>query len=118
MSTAGSVNDIAGSTVELPATDPPAPADARRFALWVTCAGVILIALIIAADSYEAWQDYRTALAQNERTQLALSRAVAEQTARMVQEIDVVLVDLAGWRSTAETLGASTQDLEQHLKVE
>jgi signal transduction histidine kinase/CheY-like chemotaxis protein len=69
--------------------------DSRRLQRWVTGAGVLLIALMVGADSYEAWQDYRTAIMRSEDTQLAIARATAEQTARMVQEIDVVLADQA-----------------------
>jgi len=69
--------------------------DSRRLQRWVTGAGVLLIALMVGADSYEAWQDYRTAILHSEDTQLAIARATAEQTARMVQEIDVVLADQA-----------------------
>jgi signal transduction histidine kinase/CheY-like chemotaxis protein len=64
---------------------------------WVTIAGITLIALIVAADSYEAWQDYVRVITDNERMQTALSRAVAEQTARMVQEVDIALSSNPGW---------------------
>jgi signal transduction histidine kinase/ActR/RegA family two-component response regulator len=69
--------------------------DSRPLQRWVTGAGVLLIALLVGADSYEAWQDYRTAILRSEDSQLAIARATAEQTARMVQEIDVVLADQA-----------------------
>lgn len=69
--------------------------DSRRLQRWVTGAGVLLVVLMVGADSYEAWQDYRTAILRSEDTQLAIARATAEQTARMVQEIDVVLADQA-----------------------
>lgn len=69
--------------------------DSRRLQRWVTGAGVLLVALMVGADSYEAWQDYRIAIQRSEDTQLAIARATAEQTARMVQEIDVVLADQA-----------------------
>lgn len=62
---------------------------------WVTSAGVLLIVLLVGADSYEAWQDYHTAIRSSEDTQMAIARATAEQTARMVQEIDVALADQA-----------------------
>jgi signal transduction histidine kinase/ActR/RegA family two-component response regulator len=62
---------------------------------WVTGIGVLLVVLIVGADSYEAWQDYRSTVERSEDTELALGRAIAEQTARMVQEIDVVLADQA-----------------------
>jgi signal transduction histidine kinase/CheY-like chemotaxis protein len=69
--------------------------DSRRLQRWVTGAGVLLVVLMVGTDSYEAWQDYRTAILHSEDTQLAIARATAEQTARMVQEIDVVLADQA-----------------------
>jgi len=69
--------------------------DSRRLQRWVTGAGVLLVVLMVGADSYEAWQDYRIAILHSEDTQLAIARATAEQTARMVQEIDVVLADQA-----------------------
>ena len=69
--------------------------DSRPLQRWVTGAGVLLIVLMVGADSYEAWQDYQTAILRSEDSQLAIARATAEQTARMVQEIDVVLADQA-----------------------
>jgi signal transduction histidine kinase/ActR/RegA family two-component response regulator len=64
---------------------------------WVTVAGIALIVLIIAADSYEAWQDYVRVVTDNQHMQTAVSRAVAEQTARMVQEVDIALSSNPGW---------------------
>ena len=71
--------------------------DASALRRRVTVAGIALIVLIIAADSYEAWQDYVRVTTDNARTQTALSRAVAEQTARMVQEVDIALSSNPGW---------------------
>lgn len=64
---------------------------------WVMIAGITLIVLIIGADSYEAWADYRRVAADNRNLEVALSRAVTEQTARMIQEVDVVLSSYAAW---------------------
>ena len=79
----------------------PAPAgiraDAGSLRRWVTIAGIALIVLIIAADTYEGWQDYRRVITDNENLQVALSRAVTEQTARMVQEVDIALSSYAAW---------------------
>jgi signal transduction histidine kinase/CheY-like chemotaxis protein len=58
---------------------------------WVMIAGIALIALIIGADSYEAWADYRRVMTDSQHLEVALSRALAEQAARMIQEVDVVL---------------------------
>ena len=59
--------------------------------------------LIIAADTYEGWQDYRRVIADNENLQVALSRAVTEQTARMVQEVDIALSSYAAWPAIGTT---------------
>jgi signal transduction histidine kinase/CheY-like chemotaxis protein len=69
--------------------------DAWPLQRWVTGAGVLLIVLMVGADSYEAWLDYHNAIRSSEDTQMAIARATAEQTARMVQEIDVALADQA-----------------------
>ena len=69
--------------------------DSRPLQRWVTGAGVLLIILMVGADTYEAWGDYQTAIQRSEDSQLAIARATAKQTARMVQEIDVVLADQA-----------------------
>ena len=63
----------------------------------MTIAGIALIGLIIGADTFEGWQDYLRVMGDNERLQVALGRAVTEQTARMVQEIDIALSSIADW---------------------
>ena len=92
-------------------------AQASTLRRWVTIAGVGLIAMIVAADSYEAWQDYRTAVADNQRAQVALCRALAEQTDRMVQEIDLVLTDYAQWRESPQGAQADEQALRDRLRT-
>ena len=100
----------------------PAPPTATQRGIaplqrWVTAAGIGLIVLIVAADSYEAWQDYRRVVAENEHVMTALSRALTEQTARLVQEVDVVLTDYAAWRTSADGLQADRDSLVSRLKV-
>jgi signal transduction histidine kinase/ActR/RegA family two-component response regulator len=82
---------------------------------WVTVAGILLIVLIIVADTYEGWQDYRTAISDNDRSQLELGRALAEQTSRMLQEVDLVLTDYAAWEMSAEGRAATADKLRSHL---
>jgi len=81
----------------------------------VTVAGVALILLIVAADSYEAWQDYRRVIADNEHIMLALNRALTEQTERLVQEVEVVLADYAAWTTSAEGRAADQRTLVARL---
>ncbi len=68
----------------------------------VTVAGIALILSIVGTDTYEAWQDYRRVVSDNERTLVALNRALTEQTERLVQVTDVVLAGYAGWVTSAE----------------
>jgi signal transduction histidine kinase/CheY-like chemotaxis protein len=84
----------------------------------VTAAGIALIVLIVAADSYEAWQDYRRVVTENQHVMLALSRSLTEQTERLVQEVDVVLADYAGWIISAEGRAADPRAITARLNVE
>jgi signal transduction histidine kinase/ActR/RegA family two-component response regulator len=78
---------------------------------WVMIAGGTLIALIIGADSYEAWADYRRVRTDNHDLEVALSRAVAEQTARMLQTVDVMLSSYADGQAAA---GGAADDHGRH----
>ena len=82
---------------------------------WVTLAGIALIILIVAADSYEAWQDYDRVITDNEHMQTGLSRAVAEQTARMVQEVDIALSSNPGWPVASSSADATDEHRMQQL---
>jgi signal transduction histidine kinase/ActR/RegA family two-component response regulator len=70
---------------------------------WVMIAGSALIVLIIGADSYEAWADYRRVRTDNYNLEVALSRAVTEQTARMVQAVDVLFSSYADRQGSGVT---------------
>jgi signal transduction histidine kinase/ActR/RegA family two-component response regulator len=89
-----------------------------KLARWVLIAGITLIALIIVADAHEGWQDYRSALSDNERIQQALGRVLAEQTARMMQETDVVLSDYGAWVVSAEGRTADEESLRERLRAD
>jgi hypothetical protein len=92
--------------------------DSRPLQRWVTGAGVLLIVLMIGADSYEAWQDYDTAILRSEDTQLAIARATSEQTARMVQEIDVVLAEQAQRWGAADSTPAAREAARERLQAD
>jgi signal transduction histidine kinase/ActR/RegA family two-component response regulator len=100
------------------ADDPPRRAvrrDTSTLRRSVTVAGVALILLIVAVDSYEAWQDYRRVIVDNEHIMLALNRALTEQTERLVQEVEVVLADYAAWTTSAEGRTADQRALVARL---
>jgi signal transduction histidine kinase/ActR/RegA family two-component response regulator len=103
-----------------PASPSPAAAASESAALrrWITIGGLLLIVLIVAADAYEGWQDYRAAVSANQRVQVALSRAIAEQTTRLIQEADVVLSGFAVWRISAEGRVADEGALRERLRAD
>ncbi len=78
---------------------------------WATGAGIGLILLIIAADSYEAWQDYQRVVRDNARLQMALSRSVSEHAARLMQSADVVLASAADTGSADDAFFARARAL-------
>jgi len=95
-----------------------AEGDGVRLRRWATLAGLLLIVFIIAADVHEAWQSYRDVRGQNERVQLAMSRILAEQAARMVQELDVVLANYASWQTSAEGRVADESAMRARLQAD
>jgi signal transduction histidine kinase/ActR/RegA family two-component response regulator len=77
--------------------------------------GVVLIALIVIADVYEGWQDYRVAVESSQQTMNLLSRAFADQTARIVQELDFALADFAEWNARADGTVATPDIVREQL---
>jgi signal transduction histidine kinase/CheY-like chemotaxis protein len=82
----------------------------------ITAAGIALIVLFVGADAYEAWQDYRTIIDSNQHVQVALSRALSLQTARMIQQVDVSLADSAGWMVSPDGRAAGEQWMHERLQ--
>ena len=108
--------DPPSNTPAEPAAASRTPGESDGLRRRITIAGIALIALIIGADAYESWQNYQNAVAANERVQVALGRAIAEQTARLIQEADVVLSDFAAWRATPEGRKADERLLRERLQ--
>lgn len=83
----------------------------------ITWAGIAFIVLIIAADAYEAWQDYAAAVARSQHTLTGLSRALAGQTARMIEEIDIALQNFAAWNASAAGQAATADERRARLRL-
>jgi signal transduction histidine kinase/CheY-like chemotaxis protein len=124
-----SVETVTAANATLPALDwrmlpvmaaaqPVNQSDTPKLRRWVTVAGILLIALIIFADSYEAWQDYRAATGENDSRQLELSRALSEQTTRLLQEVDLVLADYSSWMVSPEGRVARPEERSKQLRDE
>ena len=84
----------------------------RQRVVWF---GIVLIALIVIADVYEGWQDYRVALDSSQQTMDLLSRAFADQTERIVQELDFALADFAEWNARADGTVATSDIVREQL---
>ncbi|HVY64177.1 MAG TPA: ATP-binding protein [Gammaproteobacteria bacterium] len=77
--------------------------------------GAGLIALIMAADVHEAWQDYRASLERSRQAAELLSHAFGDQTARMIQELDFALADYAEWAQPRTVEAAGREPLTRQL---
>jgi hypothetical protein len=63
----------------------------------VVVVGIVVICGIIGSSVYDAWRSYQQTVAQTHRELTNLARALAEQGARSLQTIDIVLRDTARW---------------------
>lgn len=78
----------------------PEPAEAagtsadrlRKRFVWI---GIALIALIVASDVYEGWDDYQFTLVHSQQTLDLLSKSLSDQTDRVLQDLDFALADFA-----------------------
>src|SRR6185369_17796411 len=77
--------------------------------------GAGLIALIVAADVHEAWQDYNASLERSRQAVELLSHAFGDQTARMVQELDFALGDFADWARKTEIKAGERERITREL---
>jgi signal transduction histidine kinase/ActR/RegA family two-component response regulator len=80
----------------------------------VILAGIALISMIIAAHGYEAWRNYRNALAHSEDTARSLSHALADDTARTILEVGSALAEFSIWADSPSAAAApplATQEL-------
>jgi PAS domain S-box-containing protein len=71
----------------------------KRLRALVIAVGVIVICALEGSAVYDAWRSYTRSIEQTHRELGNLARALAEQGARSVQTIDVVVRDTAHWYS-------------------
>ncbi|MBJ2157977.1 ATP-binding protein [Variovorax sp. IB41] len=77
---------------------------ADRLRRRIVAAGVLLIAACIGSAGYDGWRLHQQIMLANERELGNLAKALAEQSLRSMQAVDVVLRDTASW------YGASSGD--------
>jgi PAS domain S-box-containing protein len=86
---------------------------ARRGVLWI---GVLLIAGIAALAAYGIVRSYRATISDTGRELDSHARLIAEQTARGVQAVDVVLRHLSEQYRQGTIASRSAQDLGDYLQ--
>ncbi|WP_052810516.1 ATP-binding protein [Variovorax paradoxus] len=67
----------------------------------IVAAGVLLIAACIGSAGYDGWRLHQQIMLANERELGNLAKALAEQSLRSMQAVDVVLRDTASWYGAA-----------------
>jgi PAS domain S-box-containing protein len=70
---------------------------ADRLRRRIVAAGVLLIAACIGSAGYDGWRLHQQIMLANERELGNLAKALAEQSLRSMQAVDVVLRDTANW---------------------
>jgi PAS domain S-box-containing protein len=74
---------------------------ADRLRRRIVAAGVLLIAACIGSAGYDGWRLHQQIMLANERELGNLAKALAEQSLRSMQAVDVVLRDTASWYGAA-----------------
>ncbi|MGF6347845.1 ATP-binding protein [Variovorax sp. W2I14] len=74
---------------------------ADRLRRRIVAAGVLLIAACIGSAGYDGWRLHQQIMLANERELGNLAKALAEQSLRSMQAVDVVLRDTASWYAAA-----------------
>lgn len=92
--------------------------DIVRLNRWVTIIWIVLIVLIMLAEFHDAWQDYHSTIDTNEKVQLSVSRALAEQAALLTQEVDLILGTSADWLVSPEGRAAEEESMNARLQEE
>ena len=75
---------------------------ADRLRRRIVAAGVLLIAACIGSAAYDGWRLHQQIMLANERELGNLAKALAEQSLRSMQAVDVVLRDTASWYAASD----------------
>jgi signal transduction histidine kinase len=89
----------------VPPTQPAGRSFGRGYRLWLACA--LIVATTLAAGGVVIWELRRTAMASAERELTNLGVALAEQTTRSMQSVDLILLEV---QSRVGVMGVSTQE--------
>jgi PAS domain S-box-containing protein len=78
--------------------------------------GALFIAAIVAFAAWDTWRSYEQAVATTSRELQSQSRVIAEQTARSIQAVDVVLRYLVGQWNAGHLQRMDARQLHLYLK--
>lgn len=79
------------------------------------CAALIVV-LVWVASGWDSWRARRFTLADNDREIYSLANAIAEQSARSLQEVDLILRRTAVWERQAKLQANSPEDETAFLR--
>src|ERR1700689_64666 len=89
----------------VPSTQQSGRSVGRGYRLWLACA--LLAGTAVGAGGVVIWELRRTAMAGAERELTNLGVALAEQTTRGMQSVDLILLEV---QSRVGVMGVSTQE--------
>jgi PAS domain S-box-containing protein len=73
----------------------------ERLRLRIIAVGLFLIAAFVGSATYDGWRLHEQIMMANERELGNLAQALADQSARSLEAVDVVLRDTASWYETS-----------------
>jgi PAS domain S-box-containing protein len=84
---------------------------------WVIAIGAGLIVLLVCvASGWDGWRARRLTLADNDREMSSLASAVAEQTARSLQEVELILRRASVWERDPRNQSATSAEKVAFLR--
>jgi len=89
--------------------------DSARLRRWIIGGGIALILAFVALTAYDAWRLHRQVEESTTRELSNMARALAQESERSLQAVDLLLTDIAIWyHDKASRLSA--QDIENGLR--
>jgi PAS domain S-box-containing protein len=82
----------------------------------VAAGACLIVALVWVASGWDSWRARRLTLADNQREISSLASAVSEQTARSLQEVELILRRTAVWDNDARDQAQSSEEKTMFLR--
>lgn len=82
----------------------------------IAVGAALIVVLVWVASGWDSWRARRFTLADNDREISSLANAIAEQSARSLQEVDLILRRTAVWEREAKTQSSIPEDETAFLR--